>query len=73
MAGHTYIVGGPESFELEVPLQSVAQAALELCGQRGHALETRVVHQRTHRLQVLNTTKRKATLTAEQHYMEKNR
>lgn len=50
----TYIVGCPERFEFEVPLQAVAQAALELCGQLGHTFVLRIIHQRTHRFQVLN-------------------
>lgn len=49
----TDVVGSPESFELEEPLQAVAKAALKLCCQLAHALVLSVVQQRTHRLQVL--------------------
>lgn len=60
----TDVVGSPESFELEEPLQAVAKAALELCCQLAHTLVLSVVQQRTHRLQVLrdNTTTNKTQI-----------
>jgi len=52
---NTYVVGGPESFEFEVPVQAFTEAALKLQRQLGHAFVLRIVHERTHRFQVLNT------------------
>ena len=49
----TYVVGGPESLQLEVALQAVPEARLKLIGQPRHPFEPRTRQQRLHRLQVL--------------------
>lgn len=50
---YTYIVGGPQSFELQVALETISQAWLKLAGQFSHPLKLLMRQQRAYGLQVL--------------------
>lgn len=54
----TYVIGGPQSFELEVALQSVSKIPFKLNSQLIQTLKPFVIDNRTHREQVLNDRER---------------
>lgn len=53
---NTYIVSGPQSFELQVALETISQARLKLIGQFSHSLKLSISQQRAHWLQVLRAS-----------------